>query len=152
MKKILYFTFFLQILYAKNPFTKGVNLTNWFQTQSIYEINFTKFIREDFVYLQSIGCDVVRIPVNFQSMVDVRQNYKIDKYLLFLLDKVCNWAEELDLRIIIDNHPFRRDITHKNYDRILVPIWQQISEHFKHRSNLIYFEILNEPHGISNLE
>lgn len=102
----------------------------------------TKFTKDDFIYLKSIGCNVIRIPINFQAMVDVKNNYKVDDYLLFLLDKVCDWAEELKINIIIDNHPFRKDITNENYDKILIPIWKELSNHFKNRSHLIHYEIL----------
>ncbi|MBK8946470.1 MAG: cellulase family glycosylhydrolase [Ignavibacteriae bacterium] len=156
MRKIFLFVLIFLSLHnvynGQTRFTKGANLTNWFQTQNIYEINFSKFTKDDFFYLKSIGCDIIRIPINFKAMVDENNNYKVDNYLLFLLDKVCDWAEELQINIIIDNHPFRKDITNENYDEILIPIWKELSKHFKNRTNLIHYEILNEPHGISNFK
>jgi endoglucanase len=153
MKKFLLVLILVtNLLFSQSNFTKGINLTNWFQSQSAYQIDFSKFSKEDFVYLKSIGCSVIRLPIYFQGMADKTQNYKLDKYLLFLLDEVCDWAEELNISIILDYHPFRKDITDKNIDQVLIPIWQQISEHFNNRSKLIYYEILNEPHGISNFD
>ena len=37
-----------------------------------------------------------------------------------------------------------------NVDKVLVPIWTQMAEHYKGRSARLYYEILNEPHGIAD--
>jgi endoglucanase len=35
-------------------------------------------------------------------------------------------------------------------DEILLPVWSQVARHYKNRSEYVVYEIMNEPHGISN--
>ncbi|MCB9250034.1 MAG: cellulase family glycosylhydrolase [Ignavibacteriales bacterium] len=54
------------------------------------------------------------------------------------------------MNLILDNHTFDPgDNTDPNVEEILIPVWRHMAEHYKDRSQLIYYEILNEPHGIS---
>ena len=66
MKKLLLILFTLYIsLYSQDlPFHKGVNLTNWFQTNSPQTIQFNKFTKKDFERIKSLGTDVIRLPIN----------------------------------------------------------------------------------------
>ncbi len=41
--------------------------------------------------------------------------------------------------------------TDPNIGEVLVPVWTQMAEHYKDRSARLYYEILNEPHGITDL-
>ena len=133
------------------PFNKGINLTNWFQTNSASQIQFTKYTKVDFEDIKSLGVDVIRLPINLHSMVTNTNDYELDPLFLTFLDHVADWSEELDLHLILDNHTFNPSVsTDPAIKDILIPIWKNMAMHFKNRSNLIYFEILNEPHGISD--
>jgi len=62
-----------------------------------------------------------------------------------------DWSEELKLHLILDNHTFDpAENTDPGVGAILEKVWLQMAEHFKARSGLINYEILNEPHGISD--
>ncbi len=133
------------------PFTKGVNLTNWFQASSSRQIDFSKYTKKDFENIQSLGANVIRLPINLHAMVGPAPDYKVDSLFYFFLDQVVDWAEELEVNLILDNHTFDpSETTDPNIGDILVPVWTQMAEHYKTRSELIYYEVLNEPHGISN--
>jgi len=135
----------------ETPFSKGVNLTEWFQATSPTVIDFSKYTFEDLVDVKSLGVDVFRLPINLHSMTTGAPDYELDPLFLFFLDQVVDWAEELELYIILDNHTFDpNDATDPNIDRTLNPVWRNMAEHFKDRSNFVLYEILNEPHGISN--
>ena len=41
------------------PFSKGVNLTEWFQAGSASQIDFSKFTFEDVKDIKSLGVDVI---------------------------------------------------------------------------------------------
>ncbi len=50
-----------------------------------------------------------------------------------------------------DNHSFDPSgvMTAGIIDQLLA-VWEQMADHYKNRSDLIYYEILNEPHDISD--
>lgn len=133
------------------PFNRGVNFTNWFQTSTPHQIQFTKFTKQDFINVQTLGCDVVRLPINLHHMTSGAPDYTLDPLFLHFLDQVVDWVEELEMHLIFDNHTFSpSESTDPNIDEVLVPVWTQMAEHFKNRSTYIYYEVLNEPHGISD--
>ncbi|MFH1195051.1 MAG: cellulase family glycosylhydrolase [bacterium] len=153
MRKIaLFYLLTLSITWGQQqPFNRGVNLTSWFQVDDIRQIQFSKFDRQDFVQLKSLGVDVVRLPLNLHFMTNGAPDYTIDPLFYFFLDQVVDWAEEQQIHLILDNHTFDVTLdTDPNIDQILIPVWTQMAEHFEDRSNYIYYEILNEPHGIDD--
>lgn len=134
-------------------FSKGVNLTNWFQASAPQQIDFSKYTKQDFENIKSLGANVIRLPINLHSMVGEAPDYTVDPLFYFFLDQVVDWAEELELNLILDNHTFDPiDATDPDIGDVLVPVWTQMATHYESRSNLIYFEVLNEPHGISNAD
>lgn len=136
---------------AEVPFKRGVNLTNWFKTSSARQIHFTKFTKQDFINIKSLGCDVIRLPINLHFMTDGAPNYTVDPKFLYFFDQIIDWAEELELHLILDNHTFDPSVnTDPNIGDILIPVWAQIADHYKDRSTYLYYEILNEPHDISD--
>ena len=136
---------------AEAPFHKGVNLTNWLQSSSARQIQFSKFTRQDFINIKSLGCDVVRLPINLHYMTSGAPDYTIDPLFYYFLDQIVDWTEELNIHLLLDNHTFDPAVnTGDNVGDILVPVWTQMAGHFKNRSNLVYYEVLNEPHGISD--
>lgn len=133
------------------PFKRGVNLTGWFQAANVRQIQFTKFTRRDFVNIKNLGCDVIRLPLNLHFMTGGKPNYIIDPLFFYFLDQAADWAEELKIHLILDNHTFDPSVdTDPNIGDILIPVWTQMAQHYKDRSTYIYYEILNEPHGISD--
>ncbi len=144
---------FLSVEFMAQPkaFNKGINLTSWFQTNGARQIHFTKYTKRDFEDIKSLGVDVIRLPINLHSMVDNTYDYTLDPLFLNFLDQVIDWAEELELHLILDNHTFDPSVpTTPAIRDILIPVWKNMASHLKNRSNLVYYEILNEPHGISD--
>ena len=137
-------------LRAQAPFSRGVNLTNWFQVSSAHQIQFTKFTKKDFENMKSLGCDVIRLPINLHFMTNGAPDYTLDPLFLDFLDQAVTWAEDLQLHLILDNHTFDPSAnTDPAVGTILVKVWTQMATHYKDRSDYIHYEILNEPHGIS---
>jgi endoglucanase len=136
---------------AEAPFKRGVNLTNWFQASSVRQIQFTKFTKQDFINIKSLGCDVIRLPINLHFMTGGEPDYTIEPLFYYFLDQAVDWAEELQIHLILDNHTFDpAENTDPNIGDILIPVWTQMAEHYKERSTYLYYEVLNEPHGISD--
>jgi endoglucanase len=133
------------------PFSKGVNFSGWFESFSAQSIPFTKYTEQDFANVKSLGADVIRLPVKVHSMTSGAPNYTIDPLLFKFLDTAVDWAEKYRIYLIIDNHSFDPVApTSNDIDKILLPVWAQIARRYKDRSNYVVYEILNEPHGISD--
>lgn len=149
---ILFLLLGIQSLTAQNtPFNRGVNLTEWFQADNAQQIQFNKYTKQDFEQIKSLGCDVIRLPIRLHSMTNGAPDYTLDPLFLNFLDQVTDWAVDLNMHLIYDNHSFDPDVnTDPAIGPVLEKIWLQMAQHFKSRPNLIYYEILNEPHDISN--
>ncbi len=133
------------------PFSRGVNLTGWFQAGSVRQVQVTKYTFEDFQQIQSLGCDVIRLPINLHFMTSGAPDYQVDPLLFTFLDQPVAWAEQLGLHLILDNHTFDPNTnTDPNVGSILAKVWKQVAEHYKDGPANLYYEILNEPHGISD--
>jgi endoglucanase len=131
------------------PFSKGVNITSWFQASSPHEIPFTKFGEADFANIKSLGTDVIRLPLNLHNMTSGAPDYTLDSLFLKFLDEAVDWAEKYKMYIMLDNHSSdgSNGSTPSDIDTILVPVWTQMADHFKNRSRYVLYEILNEPYG-----
>jgi len=147
---IIILLFVSTILQAQIPFSKGVNLTNWFQANSPRQIQFTKYTKQDFIRIKSLGCDVIRLPINLHFMTNGTPDYVIDPLFFEFLDQAVDWAEELQIHLLLDNHSFDPNVdTQPSIEVVLLKVWSQMASHYKTRSNYVYYEILNEPHGIT---
>lgn len=136
---------------AECPFSKGVNLTSWFQAESAGRIDFGRFTRRDFEQIQLLGCDVIRLPINLHAMTDRSPNYTLEPLFFYFLDQAVDWAESLGLYLILDNHTYNPSVdTPEDIDVPLTAIWAQMAEHYASRSEYVLYEILNEPHGIAD--
>jgi endoglucanase len=131
-------------LFAQNAFTKGVNLTGWFSAGSAKSIPFGKYTKKDFENIKSLGCDVVRLPITLHYMTSGAPDYVVDTIFFKYLDKVISWTDELEMKLIIDNHTID-DAKSKNVEIPLAKIWPQMARHYKEFSTNIIYEILNEP-------
>jgi endoglucanase len=138
---------------AQTPFKRGVNLTGWFQTSSVKKIQINKYSKKDFENINSLGCDVIRLPINLFYMVGEKPDYKVDPLFFEYLDQAITWAEELKLYLIIDNHT-SDDLASRNPDleAILSKVWAQLAERYKSRSKYILYEIMNEPNKITTAD
>jgi endoglucanase len=138
---------------SQAPFSNGVNLTGWFQESSAQQIQFTRFTKQDIINIKSLGCDVIRLPVNLHSMTSGSPSYTLDPLYISFQDSVVSWCEQLHIYLIIDNHSFDPNVnTSLGIGDVLVKVWTQMADHYKGRSAYLLYEILNEPHGITTNE
>ncbi len=130
-------------------FTRAVNLSGWFETASARHILPRRYDSQDFRDLAAIGVEAIRLPINVHAMASTSPERAIDPLLFDFLDMAIGWAEEAGLYIIIDNHSFDPVIpTDANIEATLLAVWPQIASRYRDRSDLVLYEILNEPHGI----
>ena len=150
LSAIIVCLFIISSVSAQTPFSRGINLTGWFQAANTRQIQFTKYTKQDFIRIKSLGCDVIRLPINLHFMTNGAPDYIIDPLFFDFLDQAVDWAEELQIHLLLDNHTFDPAVnTDPSVEGILLKVWPQMAEHYKNRSNYVYYEILNEPHGIT---
>ena len=132
---------------TKAPFTKGVNLTLWFEAWQPSIPNLKLYDKTDFERLKAMGVDVIRIPIHFDLFIGDSKTGQIKPIIFDYLDKACDWAEELGIYLIIDDHSFNSGAypLSKYVEQHLQKTWPQIAKRYKKRSNFIMYEILNEP-------
>lgn len=141
----------INIAAQEAPFQHGVNLTNWFQASGPGRLHYNKYGREDFENIKSLGFDVVRLPINLHFMTSGDPDYLVDTIFLEYLGEVISWAEELELYLILDNHTSDiNEDTDPGVGDILNKVWGQMAMAFKDRSEYLCYEVLNEPHGITD--
>ena len=87
------------------PFHRGVNLTNWLQAGSVRQVQFTKYTKQDLENIKSLGCDVIRLPINLHYMTGGAPDYTIDP-LFFYPQGVFNWAAVDRFEIVSEYHDF----------------------------------------------
>lgn len=130
------------------PFHAGVTFNFWFQPNNASQIKFNMYTKQDFINIKKLGCDVVRLPINLNSMTFGAPNYDIDPSLFSMLDQVVAWAEELHIYLILDNHSYYPNGIPPSLEAVLLRVWEQMAEHYQTRSEYILYETLNEPHDI----
>lgn len=141
----------VQVLPAQVPFHKGVNLTGWLQADNARKVQFRKYTKKDFSDIKSLGCDVIRLPINLHGMTSGSPDFTIDPLLFSFLDSAVSWAEELNIYLLIDNHSFDPSSnTSPDIYLTLNKVWPQIAQRYRNRSQYVIYEVLNEPHGITD--
>lgn len=135
---------------------KGVNLSNWlegyWQTGWPTPQGYSKSFLVD---IQKSGIRSVRLPIYFAGVTDSLPPYAVDtSHALFaLVDSVISWADDLDMRVIIDNHhgwPLTDSTWRQSLPR-MKSTWGAVARRYAHLDPDRYtFELLNEPSiGIS---
>src|SRR5665647_291236 len=124
----------LELTHAQAPFSRGVNLTGWFQTSNPRQIQFSKYSKKDFENIKSLGCDAIRLPINLFYMTNGSPDYTVDPLFFSFLDQAVDWAESLHMYLIIDNHS-SDDIASQNpnLETVLSKVWIQMADHYKAR-------------------
>lgn len=144
-------TVFVTNISGQANFTKGVNLSEWFQTDNVRDIYFKKYTKEDFRNIADLGCDVIRLPVFLSNMTSGAPDYTFDPLFYELFDQVVGWSNELGMNLVISNHLKNlNEYSGTELSNILSKLWLQISEHYKDNPENILYEIMNEPYGMPN--
>jgi len=135
----------------KAPFSRGFNFNWWFELYGIEEINFGRYTEQDFANIKSLGADVIRLPAHFHRVTSGAPDYTIDPQFFRLLDRAVDMAEKYEIYIIIDFHFSEPGQSMEEiYDRMLIPVWAQVAQRYRDRSDYVVYEILNEPMGITD--
>lgn len=135
-------------------FQRGVDLGGWL-SQSNYEKNHIEtFIGEDDIELiKSWGADHVRLPFDFNIILDDNGEVKSDAFTY--LDRCVEWCMKRDMHIVLDLHKtmgFSFDkgecetgfFDNARYQDIFVNMWVELAKHYACFEDSVAFELLNE--------
>jgi endoglucanase len=132
----------------------GVNISHWLsQSENRGETRREYITKADFDSIASAGFDHVRIPVDEVQLWDSNGNKHKDAF--DLLHDAVKWAEENNLRVIVDLHIIRSFYFNKSSNPLwkneadqkkLVEMWMQLSDELhQYPDSMVAYEILNEP-------
>ena len=136
--------------------TRGVNLSHWLSQDFGWAPKYTYINENDIRFIDSIGYDHVRIPIDEQEMWD--ENGKPVKAAFDQLTSCLQWCAKYDLRAIVDLHIIRahyfnaikeggsndlwEDTAAQNH---FIDLWMQLSEVLhEYPNNTVAYELLNE--------
>lgn len=132
----------------KPTFTHGVNLCEWFEIWSPGIPPLRRYDKSDFEYLKAMGVDIIRLPIHFDMVMMPDNPTKVSPIVFEYLDMACDWAEELGIFLVIDNHSYNglsKYPAPAEVENFLMNLWPQIANRYKNCSDYILYEILNEP-------
>ena len=98
-----------------------------------------------FMNIKRQGFDHVRLPVNFSFFYSIEDDALIEEKMV-LVDSILDLIEQTGLYTFLDLHGiWGFDVSdQKLYDQI-VRMWELVAERYKDRSDMLSFEIINEP-------
>ncbi len=145
---------------AMNPsnfkITRGVNLSHWLSQDFGWAPKYSYIHENDIRFIDSIGYDHVRIPIDEMEMWDTAG--KPNETAFSYLTKCLDWCAKYDLRAIVDLHIIRAHhfnaaneggsntlwtdtVAQENF----IGLWLQLSERLHNYPNhMVAYEILNE--------
>jgi endoglucanase len=138
---------------------KGFNTSNWLEAYWLQPFNtypvVNDYTRARFKALAEAGFKHVRLPIIFERITPNSSPYTLNtnQVAYHLIDSAIIWANTFNLKLIIDNH-HGYDPNDTNYATEIprkCAIWKQIVQRYANIDpNRFFFEIYNEPNGISN--
>lgn len=133
---------------------RGTNIAHWLsQSDRRGEERAGFFTREDIAFIDSIGFDHIRLPIDEEQMWD--QNGKRNDSAFMLLNECMAWCSEAGLRVVLDLHILRSHYfnaaekplwTKPGEQDKFIRLWRDLSASVAHWPNgMLAYELMNEP-------
>lgn len=133
---------------------KGTNISHWLSQSSRRGAERKEFFEEDDVqYLDNLGFDHLRIPVDEEQMFDEAGN-KIPEAFALLHDAL-GWCRQYGLRAIVDLHILRSHHFNEEEKPLwtdpaeqeeFIELWKAFSDELSQYPNgMLAYELMNEP-------
>ncbi len=119
-----------------------------------FDVNRLQSRKNELHVMKQMGIKTLRLPVWFSgwySSSASNPTLQTPQYYA-AVDSFVQWTNDLDMNIIIDFHQGNLTNANKGTEtQRIANIWQQIAAHFASSNpNRVFFEIYNEPDGISS--
>lgn len=120
---------------------KGVNLS---ALEDPYKPN--RYLNKEATYtnIAEQGFDHIRLPVDFRCYCN--EDGVLNNDFQERLDKIINMANHAGLAVMLDFHGWYDLNVENGDDALFITIWKYLAEHYKDYSNMLLFELINEPH------
>jgi endoglucanase len=126
---------------------RGINLGNIFEAPR--EGDWGLALKEDyFEQIKKAGFNSVRIPIRWSAHAGDKAPFTIDADFLKRIDWAVEQGLSRELVVIVNVHHFDEFYSDPDkHEAKLLGLWKQIAEHYRDRSDRVFFELLNEPNG-----
>ena len=140
--------------YATFQIMKGTNLGHWLSQSRARGETRQKFITEkDIQYIDSLGFDHIRLPIDEEQMWDENEKRHDDAFAL--MENCLEWSRNAGLRVIIDLHILRSHYFNAEEKPLwskveeqdkLIRLWKDLSNSLHEWPNsMVAYEFMNEP-------
>ena len=136
-------------------YEKGVNLGGWLSQGSLELSHIDSFIKEeDIKRIKSMGCDHLRLPVDFENIYDEKK--MCDNEIGYKYIDLCiSWCKKAHLNVVLDLHKAPGYVfddleysngffTNEKLMNLFLDIWDRLSKRYAKYSDMMMFEMLNE--------
>ncbi len=141
---------------AHNELGRGINIGNTLETPTT-EGSWGNGPMQEYYFddYKAAGFTNVRIPVRWGDHMLNEYPFTIDSVWMARVEQVVDWGLSRDLYIIINSH--HDNWIKENYANPLVrerfdSLWSQVSRRFADRSEKLFFQMINEPKGLTQSE
>ena len=134
---------------------RGVNLGGWLSQGKLELSHIDTFIKEeDIKRIKEIGCDHLRLPVDFENIYDEKK--KCDNPIGYKYIDLCiSWCQKYDLNVVLDLHKAPGYVfddaeysngffNNEELMKLFLDIWDRLSKRYAKYTDMMMFEMLNE--------
>jgi endoglucanase len=138
------------------PYTirRGTNIAHWLsQSERRGTDRAAFFTRKDIRFIDSVGFDHIRLPIDEEQMWDENGSRHADAFEL--LNNCLEWCREAGLRVVLDLHILRSHHfnaadkplwTHPEQQDKFIRLWKDLSADVgKWPNGMVAYEFMNEP-------
>ncbi|QZH75696.1 MAG: glycoside hydrolase family 5 protein [Erythrobacter sp.] len=130
------------------PVGTCINLGNHLESPQENDWGAHRLGPADFTRIRAAGFTTVRLPVRWANKTGDGPDYTIDPAWLARVSELVDAALAADLNVMLNSHNFEElHADPAGNAAKLAAIWRQVGAHFADRSDRLWFEPENEPHG-----
>ncbi len=137
----------------KGTFEMGVNVNGLEDPNNIWKLMTAPRILNDektYIHIKEKGFDHIRLPVPFHSYFDAEAE-ELDEKKMVVVDTAVDLAIGQGLGVVLDFHGwYDFDPESDEHRELFTAIWAVVAERYKEKSELLMFELINEPHYHKN--
>ncbi|GAC1424953.1 MAG: glycoside hydrolase family 5 protein [Flavisolibacter sp.] len=143
-----------QPLFYKSSLSKGVNLSNWFNSYSDKAQYATRFNSTNFKQIRDFGFTHVRIPIAWEILFLENNPSTLNPNNIHFVDNALKSATDAGLVVILDalhggdERVENRMATDENYVNKISIYWKAVIKRYRflYHPDQLFFEVMNEPH------